>query len=172
MRRGTAPRLALLGVVVVLAAVAGWQWQRQRAAQTGHLLRLAPSAVTRIDVRLGAGPWQHYVHRAGRWQRRHGDGAVDQGQLEALARAAAIPVLHWRAAADFQPARIGLAPPQITLVLNGHVLAFGATSAVGPQRYVKVGPRIALVPLIDTPRVKGRDDVHENLGAAPAVGAP
>ncbi|MDN4481915.1 hypothetical protein QQX02_13370, partial [Demequina sp. EGI L300058] len=54
--------------------------------------------------------------------------------------------------ADFDAAKLGLAPPLAQLALDGQVLDFGTTAVTGPLRYVRAGHRIALVPLRYTPR--------------------
>jgi hypothetical protein len=54
-------------------------------------------------------------------------------------------VLSWRPAGDFDLAKIGLAPPRAVLQLDGQSLAFGVNAVTGPQHYVHVGQRIALV---------------------------
>jgi hypothetical protein len=61
-------------------------------------------------------------------------------------------VLSWRPLADFDPARIGLAPPSVVLTLDGHALAFGEAAVTGPLRYVRAGDRVALVSVRFTPR--------------------
>jgi hypothetical protein len=62
-----------------------------------------------------------------------------------MADTAAAHVLSWRPASDFDLAKIGLAPPKAVLDLDGQTLEFGETSVTGPQHYVRVGQRIALV---------------------------
>ena len=68
------------------------------------------------------------------------------------ASTAAAPVMSWRAASEFNPAKIGLHPPQAILRLDGQTLEFGETVVTGAQRYVRVGQRIALVPARFSPR--------------------
>jgi len=153
MTRATRRRLALLAVVVALLAVAGWQWRRDAQAAPGTLLTLDPAAVDHIALAISGAPAVHYEKRDGHWWSV--DGAprrTDDGRLAELADTAAANVLGWRPASDFQPAKIGLTPPAAVLTLNGQRIEFGETSVTGPQRYVRVGDRIALVPAHYTPR--------------------
>lgn len=153
MRRASRQRLGLITVVAVLLAAALWQWQHDQQRAPGPLLRIDPGAVTAISLRIGHAPTEHYRKRGQHWWRI--DGAArpaDDGRLDELAQTAAAPVLSWRSAGDFEPARIGMAPPASVLTLNGYALAFGETSATGPQRYVQVGERIALISQAFTPR--------------------
>jgi hypothetical protein len=45
----------------------------------------------------------------------------------------------------------------VQLELDGRSLDFGTTAVTGPLRYVRVGARIALVPLRYTPRPAAQD---------------
>lgn len=153
MKRRTRQGLWLAAGALALAALAAWQWRQDGDEAPGTLLALAPSAVTRIELTLGHAPTEHYARRDGHWWRTDGTPArADDGRLAELADTAAASVLGWRPLADFDPARIGLRPPMAVLSLDGQRLEFGETSVTGPQRYVRVGDRVALVPVRYTPR--------------------
>jgi len=153
MRRAARQRLGWAVAVLVLLALAAWQWRSDASAEPGSVLDLAPEQVTHIALRIGGAPALHYARRDGQWWQTDGTPRrADDGRLAELAATAAAPVLAWRAAADFDPAKIGLAPPQAVLSLDGHTLEFGATAATGEQRYVRVGQRIALLPERYSPR--------------------
>lgn len=153
MQRATRQRLAWTVAVMLLLALAAWQWRYDASAEPGSVLDLAPEQVTRIALGIGGAPPMHYERRDGHWWQTDGTPRrTDDGRLAELAATAAAPVISWRAASDFDPARIGLAPPQAVLSLDGHTLEFGATAATGAQRYVRVGPRIALLPERYSPR--------------------
>lgn len=153
MKRAAHQRLWLLVLAVPLLAAAGWQWHHDRQDDPGTLLGLDPAAVQRIDLQVPGAAAEHYVRRDGRWQAVDNTAlAVDEGRLADLAATAAAPVLSWRPVADFDPAKIGLAPPLAVLSLDGRALAFGETSVTGPQRYVRVGDRVALISVRFTPR--------------------
>jgi hypothetical protein len=79
-------------------------------------------------------------------------GPTDEGRVEELASLAATPVAAWKPASNFDAARIGLAPPVATLVVDGTRVEFGEMAALGKQRYAKVGQRIAFVPAQALPR--------------------
>ncbi len=146
MKRADRQRLLLFLAVLGLLALAGWQWRHD--AGNGTLTSLDPATISHITLSLpGAAPL-HYVKRAdGHWW--HVDGTParvpDDGRLRDIADIAAAPVLSWRPAVDFDLAKIGLAPPRAILQLDGQSLAFGAIVVTGPQHYVQVGQRIALV---------------------------
>lgn len=153
MQRAMRQRLGWAVAVFVLLALVAWQWHSDANAEAGSVLDLAPDQVTRIALRIGDAPTLHYAKRDGHWWQTDGTPRrADDGRLAELAATAAAPVLSWRAASDFDPARIGLTPPQAVLSLDGHALEFGATAATGAQRYVRVGQRIALLPERYSPR--------------------
>jgi len=153
MKRSAHRRWWPLALAALLIAAAGWQWRSDRQAETGTLLGLDPTSIQRIDLAWDGGAAEHYVQRDGHWMAVNGTTLpVDEGRLADLANTAAAPVQSWRPVADFEPAKIGLAPPSVVLTLDGHVLAFGEAAVTGPLRYVRAGDRIALVSVRFTPR--------------------
>lgn len=153
MKRATRQRMWMAGGAIVLVALAGWQGQRDRANDPGTLLNVSPAAVTQVALSLGQGPTEHYTRHDGHWWRTDGTPALaDDGRLGEMVDTAAATVLSWRPASDFIPAKIGLTPPLAVLSLDGQRLEFGETSVTGPQRYVRVGERVALISVRYMPR--------------------
>lgn len=153
MKRSTRRRVIGLLIVLTLLVVAGWQMQRDAAHDHPVLTTLDPVNIQRITLTLAGMPPMHYQQRAGHWWRVDGTPTrADDARLSDLAGIAAAPVLQWRAASDFDAAKIGLAPPRAVLQLNGQTLAFGEASVTGPQHYVRVGQRVALVSARYMPR--------------------
>ncbi|MDO1528922.1 hypothetical protein QMK61_08800 [Fulvimonas sp. R45] len=147
MKRAARHRLALLAGVAALLALALWQWRVDRAAAPGTLLDIDPAAVTAVELQLDSTS-MHYARRDGHWWRTDGTPArADDARIDALAAIAAAPVGHWRPAADFDAAKVGLAAPHAVLTLDGHALRFGAAAAIGHRCYVQRGARVALVSL-------------------------
>lgn len=148
MKRAARRRLTLLLAVLALLALAGWQMRRDASRENGNLTALDPTAITHISLTLPGAASLHYEKRAdGHWWRTDGTPSrvADDNRLRDLAGVAAAHVLVWRPASDFDPAKIGLAPPRAILDLDGQLLAFGGSAVTGPQHYVRVGRRIALV---------------------------
>ncbi|WP_266156502.1 hypothetical protein [Dyella silvatica] len=153
MKQATRTRLGLLVGVGALLALAGWQLQRDQQDAGQTLLNLAPSAITRIELSMQGAATEHYAKRDGHWWRIDGTPVrADEGRLGELTETAAAAVLSWRPLSDFDPAKIGLAKPSAVLSLDGQQLDFGETSVTGPQRYVRVGSRVALISLRYAPR--------------------
>jgi hypothetical protein len=156
MKRATRQRFVLLLAVVALLAWAGWQLQRDAQDAPGALLTLDPASISHISLTFGGAPTTHYEKRSEHWWQTDGTPVrIDDARLADLTDIAAASVLRWRPSSDFQPAKIGLAPPLAVLVLDGQTLEFGETSVTGPQRYVRVGPRVALVSVRYMPRPPG-----------------
>jgi hypothetical protein len=146
MTRSFRQRLILLLAVVALLVLSGWQLQRDARNATGPLTSLDPAGITHIGISLPGVPAMHYEKRDGHWWRTDGvPTRANDARLSDLADTAQAHVLSWRPAGDFDPARIGLAPPKAVLDLDGQTLEFGETSVTGPQHYVRVGQRVALV---------------------------
>ena len=146
MKRATRQRLILLLVVVALLGLAGWQMRQDAQSDPGTLLALDPAGITHVELTLRGTPAMHYEKRDGHWWRTDGTPArAIDGRLNELADTAAAHVLSWRPASDFDPAKIGLLPPRAVLLLDGQKLEFGESSVTGPQHYVRVGDRVALV---------------------------
>ncbi|MFA6229877.1 MAG: hypothetical protein WC617_06830 [Rhodanobacter sp.] len=148
MKRAARQRLFLFLAALGLLALVGWQWQHDASNDTGTLTSLDPAAISRITLILPGAPPLHYEKRAdGHWW--HIDGTPirvpDDSRLRDMADIAAAHVLSWRPASDFDLAKVGLAPPRAILQLDGQSLAFGVSAVTGPQHYVHVGQRIALV---------------------------
>lgn len=158
MKRATRRRLAWLAVVGIVVVAALWQWQRDRLNDPGNLLGIDPAAVNQIGLQFQSAPMQHYSRHDDHWWRADGQNArADDGRLDELTQTAAAEVLQWRPVQDFSLSRIGLAPPLAILELNGRRVEFGETSVTGPQRYVRVDDRIALIPARYSPRpVEGK----------------
>ena len=146
MTRAGRQRLTLLLAVAALLALAFWQHQRDVHNETGNLTTLDPASIQHVALTLPDTPTLHYEKRGGHWWRS--DGAplrANDARLNDLTAIAAAHVLSWRPASDFDPAKIGLVPPHATLELDGQRLEFGEISVTGPQHYVRVGARVALV---------------------------
>ena len=153
MKRAARQRLILLFAVLALLVLAGWQLQRDARNETGPLTSIDPASISHITLTRPGAPAMHFEKREAHWWRIDGTPArANDARLGDLADTAAAHVLSWRPASDFDPAKIGLAPPKAVLDLDGQTLEFGEAAVTGPQHYVRVGQRIALVPARYTPR--------------------
>jgi hypothetical protein len=170
MKRARRQAVWLLLGVAVLVALAVWQWRADRAAAPGTLLALDPQSVTHVELLMHGQAPQRFEKRDGHWWAMTPTPArTDDGRLDDIAAIAAAPVLRWRAAADFDMAKIGLDPPALVLQLNDRRIAYGAMAAFGPQRYVRVGDRIALIPAQYAPRSPEPAEVETSAVENPSI---
>lgn len=156
MRRAARQRWIVLAIVLALLALAAAQYLHDRRQAPGTLLALDPATITEVTLTLPGQATERYRRHDGHWWQQNGQRA-DDGRLQELTEIAQAPAISWRSASDFDAAKIGLAPPVARLTLDGRTLDFGTTAVTGPLRYVRVGARIALVPLRYTPRPATRD---------------
>ncbi|HEV2622397.1 MAG TPA: hypothetical protein VGU65_09965 [Frateuria sp.] len=156
MRRAARQRWLVLGIAAALLMLAVLQYLHDRARAPGTLLGIDPTSITAVTLDMAGKPPERYRRRNGHWWGEHGQRA-DDGRLDDLAGIAAAPVAGWRPAGNFDLAKIGLAPPLAQLQLDDRTIEFGTTAVTGPLRYVRVGERIALVPLRYTPRPAAKD---------------
>ena len=156
MRRAARQRWLVSGIALVLLALAAMQYLHDQREAPGTLLALDPASITSVRLTLHGHPPEMWRRHDGRWWQADGQLA-DEGRLQELTGVARAPVISVRPARDFDPAKIGLAPPMARLQLDAHTLDFGTTAVTGPLRYVRVGDHVALVPLRYTPRPSTRD---------------
>ncbi|UPG94865.1 DUF4340 domain-containing protein [Luteibacter aegosomatissinici] len=142
-------RNRMIGIVVLMALIGAvaWQLRTDDAEASAHTLTaIDPTAVQRIDITMKGLPPQHFERQANAWT------GNDQGRPADLAQLAQTPVTEWKPAADFDPAKLGLAPPLAVLTLDGTRIEYGDLAALGRQRYARVGDRIAFIPAQAMPR--------------------
>lgn len=162
MKRRNRQRMWMLAAVALLVGGVAWQTRHDAATSVAASLSTQNAdAVQRIALTFRGGVTQRFHREGRRWLRDDGaTSPIDNDRLDELANMVAVPVFSWRPVSDFEPAKIGLAPPLATLRLDDTTFDFGEPAAVGEQRYVKVGDRIALVPLKALPRPP-RDKTRE-----------
>ncbi len=135
--------------LAVLVALAWLQWRHDRAHAPGTLLGIDPASVVRIEIDATGQPPLAYRRRDGQWwtDGTHPARAQNRdGWLDRVAAIADAPVLRWRSLRQLDPRTLGLDPPQLTLVINGRRLDYGVMAPFAAERYVRVGPRVAVVP--------------------------
>lgn len=146
------PRILAIAALLLLLGAVGWQWHADENDAREHTLTAVdPDRVARVDVSIRGLPDQHFERRQGHWMNTAG-GGTDEGRVDELASLASTPVATWKPLTDFDAARIGLSPPLAILVLDGTRIEFGEMTALGKQRYARVGQRVAFVPAQALPR--------------------
>jgi hypothetical protein len=142
-------RARIIGIALLLVLIGAVAWQvhtDDAEARAYTLTAIDPATVQRIDITMKGLPDQHFEHQGDHWS------GNDQGRVADLAALASTPVSEWKPASDFEAANIGLAPPLAVLTLDGTRIEYGELTALGRQRYVRVGARIAFIPAQAMPR--------------------
>ncbi|MGH8111384.1 MAG: hypothetical protein ACREPF_06020 [Rhodanobacteraceae bacterium] len=147
MSRANRHLLALAITAAALVAVVLWVGRRDYLRDPPTVTPLAPDAVTRVELDIPPlAPQVFERHADGWWRVAPSSARADDARVERLARLAASPVARWIPASQITPAKVGLARPSATLVVNGARLEYGGLTAIGELRYVRIGDEVALVP--------------------------
>lgn len=137
----------LAAIALALGALVLWSGRRAARLDRSTLLPVSPSAISRVTIETAASGAREFVRNKDGWREvRPAAGPADATRLQVLAELAASPVARWIPAPEVNAAQAGLAPPVLTLDLDGTPLRYGGLSALGDLRYVRVGERVALVP--------------------------
>lgn len=154
MTRSARQLVVLAIIAVALVATVLWVGRRAYVNDPSALTHIAADSVTRIELDIPPIASQVFERRSDGWWRVQPSAARgDAERIERLANLAGSPVARWIPASEITPAKVGLAKPSATLIVNGTRLAYGGLTALGDFRYVEVGTRVALVPRQYSPEV-------------------
>lgn len=133
---------AVLGVAVYAELAREYRWLDAR-----RLTDIRLSGVTSLAIDCRSCTTRRFERTATGWRMLEPYALPASSQaiahLLAIARA---PVRSWLTALDYDPARLGLQPAQITLQLNDTRIEVGNEDPIEHDRYVRVGSRLARVP--------------------------
>jgi hypothetical protein len=147
MRRHLRQNLVLLVAALLLGGAAWLVVRREQAQYATPLTGIDISQVQKLSVQSGSTPPRLFERRGARWwMRQPYELPAHEAAVERLLGIAAAAPRTRRPASEFDPARIGLQPPQAVLELDGRRIEFGVTDALRGDRYVRQGDSIALVP--------------------------
>jgi hypothetical protein len=148
LRRATRNLLALAALVALLCGAVYAEIDRERAMLPQALTQIDPARAQRLEIRCAA------VCRSRRFERR-ADGwrmlePYDQpASADAIAHLFAVthaPIRVRLDMRDHDPARLGLAPPLVTLIVDDVQIAVGDEDPIEHDRYVRTGDVLARVP--------------------------
>ncbi|MGA9334948.1 MAG: hypothetical protein WBV39_11780 [Rudaea sp.] len=147
--RNSSRNLLLLAILtaVIGAAVYAQIHHEQEQLRTRRLSEIDAAGISHVSVSC-------MDCRTRRFE-RNGDGwrmlepfvlpasTVAVKRLIAVARS---PVHEWLSMRDHDPTKLGLAPPRITLTLDGTIIKIGNEDPIDHDRYVRIGDKLARVP--------------------------
>ena len=146
MRRRQRQNLLLALITGIAAALVWWVVQREQDARPAPLTGLDAAAVRRVSISSAHKPPRRFERAAdGSWWMQ--EPYRLPAHADAVARLLAIASARPRTPPQSRdPAKLGLAPPQAVLELDGERLEFGLTDTINGDRYVRSAAGIALVP--------------------------
>lgn len=147
MRRQTRSLLVLAAVALLLAVLVTLQVRRERAWRPEPLTDIDAQSVKVIEVRCNDCTTRRFERSGETWRMvAPRAAAADPAAIERLLAIAHSPIRKRFEPGALDPAKLGLAPPQAELRLDGTAIAFGTTDAIDGDRYALAGGRVALLP--------------------------
>ena len=139
--------LLLAAAVAALGAAVYAELAREQALAPQPLTVLDPSTVQRIEIRCSACQTRRFEHAGDGW--RMLEPYTKPANTEAVARLLAVvraPVRTRAPLADYDAAKLGLAPPQFTLRYDDVTIEIGNEDPIEHDRYVRIGNELLRVP--------------------------
>jgi hypothetical protein len=147
MKRRNRTIAFLLAATALLAAAVLAELRRERMLALDPLTTIDVQTVQRLELSCRGCTTRRFEKVGGHWRMREPQAQpADEALVAKLLAIANAPVRFRHAAGELEPGKVGLDPPQATLVIDDTVLRFGATDAIRSDRYVATGHSIALVP--------------------------
>jgi hypothetical protein len=147
MKRRNRTIAFLLAATALLAAAVIAELRRERMLAFDPLTTIDVQTVQRLELSCRGCTTRSFEKVGGQWRMREPQAQpADEALVAKLLAIANAPVRFRHAAGELEPGKVGLDPPQATLVIDDTVLRFGATDAIRSDRYVATGKSIALVP--------------------------
>jgi len=169
MKRRTRTLLFLLAATALLGAAVVAELRHERVLARDPLTTIDIAAVRRLEVRCIGCTTRRFEKVDGHWLMRAPQAQpADEAQVAKLLAIANAPVRFRHAATDLELGKVGLDPPQATLVIDTTTIMFGTTDAIRNDRYVSVEGAIALVPDNFSARLFEPIDLGKGANSAPS----
>lgn len=147
MRRRSLLNLALVGVLLLVAAVLRFGPRPPEAEPPQTVSATDPAGIERIRIERAQAPPVVLSRGAGGWRMLEPAAApAHAARVEALLGLLGERSLASFPAAGVDLARFGLAAPQVVLELGAHRAAFGDPHPMEERRYIQFDDRVQLVP--------------------------
>ena len=147
MRKSSRNTLLLALAVAVLGGGVYAELERERTLGVQPLTTLDPAAVRRVEIRCRDCTTRRFERDAHGW--RMLEPYAQPANAESIARLLAVaraPVRTRAKFADYDAAKLGLAPAQFTLTFDQTVIEIGNEDPIEHDRYVKLGAELLRVP--------------------------
>ena len=147
MRKATRSLLILTVVTIALGAAVYAELVRERELAPQPLTALDPAAVTHLEIHCQSCTTRVFQRVDGVWWMKRPHDA--KANPEAIARLLTVVRANVRTRAklaDYDAAKLGLDPPQFTVVANGTHIDIGGEDPINHDRYVRIGDELLRVP--------------------------
>jgi hypothetical protein len=147
MRKSTRNILLLAVGVAVLGGAVYAELVRERSFAAQPLTTLDPAGVQRIEIRCRDCQTRRFERDGTGW--RMLEPYAQPAKADSVARLLAVvqaPVRTRAKLADYDPAKLGLAPPQFTLTFDQTIIEIGGEDPIEHDRYVCLGDELLRVP--------------------------
>ena len=147
MRKSTRNTLLLALAVGVLGGAVYAELQRERGLGPQPLTLLDPASVRRIEIRCRDCRTRRFEHDAAGW--RMLEPYAQPANTESVERLLAVlraPVRTRAKLADYDAAKLGLAPAQFTLQYDDVAIDIGNEDPIEHDRYVRLRDELLRVP--------------------------
>ena len=147
MRKSTRNVLLLAIAVAALGAAVYAELARERALAAQPLTALDPAGVRHVEIRCRDCQTRRFERDGAGW--RMLEPYTQPANADSVARLLAVvraPVRTRAKFADYDPAKLGLAPPQFTLTFDQVTIDIGGEDPIEHDRYVRLGDELLRVP--------------------------
>jgi hypothetical protein len=147
MRRSTRSLLLLAIAVAVLGVAVYAELARERGLVAQLLTALDPATVTHLEIRCQSCVSRVFERVDGVWRMRapH-DAAANTDAVSRLLAVLRAPVRTRAKMVGYDAAKLGLDPPQITVIADAVRIDIGGEDPIDHDRYVRIGDELLRVP--------------------------
>lgn len=147
MRKSTRSLLILAVATIALGVTVYAELARERGLAPQPVTQLDPARVTHLEIRCQSCTTRVFERIDGAWWMKQPQDA--KANPEAVARLLAVvqaPVRTRAKLADYDAAKLGLDPPQMTVIADATRIDIGGEDPIDHDRYVRIGDELMRVP--------------------------
>jgi hypothetical protein len=143
MRKSTQSIFFLAFAVAILGAAVYAEVARERTLAPQPLTRIDTAGVRRLEIRCASCTTRIFAQRNGVWRMLEPyAAAANPDAVKRLLAVARTPVRTRARLTGYDPAKLGLAPPQITVILDATRIDIGGEDPIEHDRYVRIGDEL------------------------------
>ncbi|MBS0556747.1 MAG: DUF4340 domain-containing protein [Proteobacteria bacterium] len=147
MRKSTRSLLILAVVVAVLGTAVYAQLVRERGLAPQSVTSLDPASVTHLEIHCRSCTARVFERVDGVWwMKQPHDAKADPDAVARLLAVLRAPVRTRAPMAGYDAAKLGLDPPQISVIADAVHIDIGGEDPIDHDRYVRIGTELMRVP--------------------------